>query len=366
MSRARACLGGMLLALAPASVPAAPPNDHFANAIVLTGVTNLATGNNAGATSEPGEANHANAESSASVWWTWQAPFTGTVLISTAGSSFDTLLSVYTGHALTNLQTIAENDDAGGFGVVTSSLVFRAFAGEMFHIAVDGFDGATGAVQLAVARAGYPAPTWALPDLSGQTIHSSDFRNKVLMVDFWNTTCDPCVEELPHLRQVHQSFSSEGLVILGVSQDPSTVNVSYFAQTHQIPYNLAKTTPEIETAFGGNIAIAPTTKFIIDRENRLVGSYVGGGEYAYYAEILKPLLRGSTQVPLHIHRQNAALLLAWPATEFGYLLESTAALGGTNWSAPNFPVVTTNDENTVTLPLGAGGQFFRLRKPTAQ
>ena len=356
----------MLLALAPGFALSAPPNDNFANAIVLTGVTNFATGSNAGATSEPGESDHANAEGGASVWWTWQAPFTGTVLISTVGSSFDTLLSVYTGRALTNLQTVAENDDAGGFGVVTSSLVFRAFAGETFHIAVDGFGGATGAVQLTLARAGEPAPAWALPDLSGQTIHSTDFRNKVLMLDFWNTTCVPCVAEVPDLIQVHQSFSPQGLALLGVSQDPATVNVGFFAATHQIPYELARTTAEIETAFGGNIAIAPTTKFIIDRENRLVGSYVGGGDFAHYREILKPLLRGSTQVPLNLRRQNSALVLAWPATEFGYVLESAAALGGTNWSTVNFPIVGTNDENTVTVPLGAGGKFFRLRKPAAQ
>ena len=97
-----------------------------------------------------------------------------------------------------------------------------------------------------------------------------------------------------------------------------------------------------------------------------MGSYVGGGDFAYYQKILKPLLRGSTQVPLNLRRQNAALVLAWPATEFGYLLESTATLGGTNWSVVNFPVTSTNDENTVTVPLGAGGKFFRLRKPAAQ
>jgi thiol-disulfide isomerase/thioredoxin len=358
---ARACIGGILSAFAATFAPAAaPPNDNFANAIVLTGTTNFTTGSNAGATFEEDEPFDVNSPGGKSVWWKWQAPFTGTVLISTEGSSFDTLLLVYAGHSFSDLQLVAENDDAGGFGVVTSSLIFRAFAGETFHISVDGFEGATGAVQLVVARAGSPAPTWSLPDLSGQTVHSSDFRNKVLMLDFWNTTCDPCVEELPHLARVHQNFSPEGLALFSLVQDPSDVNVEYFVQTRGIPYDVARMTPGIETAFGGTIA--PTTKFIIDCENRFVGSYVGGSDYAYYEKILRPLLRGSTQVQLSLRPHSAAITLAWPGTEFGYVLESTVVLGGTNWSASPFPVVATNDENTVTVPTGAGGQFFRLRK----
>ena len=281
--------------------------------------TNFASGSNAGATFEEDEPFHVNSPGGKSVWWKWQAPFTGTVLISTTGSSFDTLLFVYTGRSLSDLQLVGENDDEGGFGIVTSSLVFRAFAGETFHISVDGFEGATGAVQMVVARVSNPAPVWALSDLSGRAVHSSDFRNKVLMLDFWNTTCDPCVEELPYLAQVHQSFSPEGLVLFSLVQDPPDVNVEYFVETRSIPYDVARTTAGIEGAFGGTIA--PTTKFLIDRENQFVGTYVGGGDYAYYQKILRPLLRGSTQVPLRLRRQGAALAVAWPATEFGYVLE---------------------------------------------
>ena len=354
-----------MLALVPGSAQAAPPNDHFSNAVVLTGITNFAAGSNAGATSEPGEANHANAQGGASVWWMWQAPFTGSVLISTAGSSFDTLLSVYTGDSISNLQTVAENDDADGFGVVISSLVFRAYAGETFRIAVDGFHGATGAVQLAVNRAGYPAPAWSVDDLDDNPVASSDFPHRVVMLDFWETTCGACVTELPFLIALQSNLSPQGLTLFGLAKDvlPSS-QVKQFVISHGVNYGMAQSYAELESAFGGNLPLP--TKFVIDRENKIVGTLTGGGDYAYYEEILRPLLRGSTHVPLMARRQGSALTVSWPATEFGYLLESTAALGGTNWSASNFPVVTTNDENTVTLPLGAGGQFFRLRKPAAQ
>ena len=153
----RVSLGGILCLFAVGTAPAAPPNDNLASAAVLTGVTNFATGSNDGATFEVNEPSHANAVGGKSVWWTWQSPFTGSVFISTAGSSFDTLLSVYTGDAIPNLQVVVENDDVdGGFGVVTSAVIFRAYAGEIFRIAVDGYSGATGTVRLAVGRAGSP------------------------------------------------------------------------------------------------------------------------------------------------------------------------------------------------------------------
>ena len=350
----------LLITLAAASALAAPPNDDLADATVLVGETNFVMGCNAGATSEPAEPDHAEATGGKSVWWTWTAPFTGSVSISTVGSSFDTLLSVYTGNALTNLQTVAENDDASGFGIVASSLVFRAFVGETFRIAVDGFSGATGSVRLAIGRAGYAAPAWSLHDLNGVLVTSSGFPHQVLMIDFWETTCGACVEELPALIALHQDLSAEGLALFGVSKDAKTINVKDFVRSHEIPYGVAMNGPSMESAFGGNVGLP--TKFVIDRENRVVGTYLGGGDYGYYQKILRPLLRGSTRLPLKVQRQDATLVFAWPATEFGYHLEASNVAGETNWSVPARPIVITNDQNTVTLPIDPGNQFFRLRK----
>src|SRR5689334_2667384 len=101
-----AWLGG-LLGILIAAAQAVPPNDNLTNATVLTGATNFVTAFNAGATRELGEPYHALEEGDKSVWWSWQSPFTGSASISTAGSSFDTLLAVYTGTAISNLQLVA-------------------------------------------------------------------------------------------------------------------------------------------------------------------------------------------------------------------------------------------------------------------
>jgi len=83
------------------------------------------------------------------VWWSWTAPVTGAAIISTEGSSFDTLLAIYSGTAFSNLTQVATNDDAA-FGIPTSLVSFPTTAGEVFQIAVDGFDGESGDVSLRI------------------------------------------------------------------------------------------------------------------------------------------------------------------------------------------------------------------------
>ena len=75
---------------------AQPANDLFVNRILITGTNSAVTVNSVGATRENGEPYHAGS-GGASVWWSWTAPTNGTVTISTAGSSFDTVIGVYSG-----------------------------------------------------------------------------------------------------------------------------------------------------------------------------------------------------------------------------------------------------------------------------
>jgi len=127
-----------------------PPNDNFANRIALTGPTNSASGTNVGATKEFGEPAHAGNSGGKSVWWSWTAPASGNVLITTFGSSFDTLLAIYTGPSVSNPILIASNDDAGGG--TQSAVVFSAASGTTYQIAVDGYFGDSGTISLNVTQ----------------------------------------------------------------------------------------------------------------------------------------------------------------------------------------------------------------------
>lgn len=126
-------------------------SDMFAGRQLLTNASALVTGSNTNATVEPGEPKHAGKIGGHSLWISWLAPSDGLVTLSTAGSTFDTLLAVYTlqpddGPPIQNLEGVASDDDYGG--LVTSYLQFGANAGQTYQIAVDGFNGAVGNVLL--------------------------------------------------------------------------------------------------------------------------------------------------------------------------------------------------------------------------
>lgn len=128
--------GAVVLRLQVAGGSPGPANDLFASRILITGSSNQVSGSNLGATKEAGEPNHDGNPGGKSVWWTWTAPLTGLATIRTVGSSFDTLLAVYTGTAVNNLTLLASDDQGGGNN--TSLLSFQALAGTSYQIAVDG------------------------------------------------------------------------------------------------------------------------------------------------------------------------------------------------------------------------------------
>jgi hypothetical protein len=156
-----------------AVVPIAPPaNDAFSARIALDGRSGTASGTNVGATSEAGEPNH-RPSSSQSVWWTWTAPTAGAVAFNTFGSTFDTVLAVYVGNSVGTLTSIVSNDDSSG--VLQSRVAFFASSGTSYHIAVDGFGAASGAVSLAWGPANDDfSQASVLPPSSGTTTGWND------------------------------------------------------------------------------------------------------------------------------------------------------------------------------------------------
>ena len=148
--------GNVALSLVFTAGAAAPANDNFASATALTGTTANFSGSTAAASRESSEPAHAGYTASRSVWFRWTAPTSGLVLLSTVGSSFDTLLAVYTGSTLANLQPIISDDDSGGNS--TSLLAFNAISGTVYMVAVDGYAGAAGNYSLSLTLfSGAPA-----------------------------------------------------------------------------------------------------------------------------------------------------------------------------------------------------------------
>lgn len=129
------------------TIAASPVNDHLVNALPLFGTNFAVTGTNLGATREVGEPNH-GFPGGRSVWWTWIAPGSGSLIVETTGSTFDTILAAYTGASYAVTSLIASNDDQGS--LETSKIAFNVAEGVAYRIAVDGFNGAAGEIQLSL------------------------------------------------------------------------------------------------------------------------------------------------------------------------------------------------------------------------
>ena len=151
------------LFLASVSGRSQPANDDLAACTALGGVAGSHTDNNDAATKEAGEPDHAGNAGGKSIWYCWTAPSTNAVTFDTIGSSFDTLLAAYTGDSFTNLSLVASNDDIVAGVNVQSSMTFMPAAGMTYHIAVDGFGGASGNILLNWSSAAQ-GPTAVLAD----------------------------------------------------------------------------------------------------------------------------------------------------------------------------------------------------------
>lgn len=128
------------------NLPVLAGRDNFAARITLPGAAGDITANNLNATREDGEPQHAGQRGGRSVWYSWTAPDTGILTVSTRGSSFDTLLAIYGGTSVSNLTEVVSDDDGGGFG--SSRVQFRVVGGTTYALAVDGFAGASGRYTL--------------------------------------------------------------------------------------------------------------------------------------------------------------------------------------------------------------------------
>ena len=123
-------------------------SNGFSGARLLSGASGSTWGSNVGGSGQPGEPDHAGVSLPlASVWWSWTAPASGRAAFHTTGSTFDTVLSVYTGTAVNALTLVAANDDDPALAP-QSRVAFNAVAGTTYRIVVDGKGDATGQIRL--------------------------------------------------------------------------------------------------------------------------------------------------------------------------------------------------------------------------
>lgn len=138
------------------------------------------------------------------------------------------------------------------------------------------------------------APEVRFVTLSGEALTTSGLRGKVVVVNFWATSCAPCIREMPKLIAAHEKFSPRGYetVAVAMSYDPPN-SVAAFANSRALPFKVALDTDgEVAKRFD-NVRVTPVS-VVLDRRGRIVSRYFGEPDWRrFYAVIERALAEPS-------------------------------------------------------------------------
>ena len=137
------------------------------------------------------------------------------------------------------------------------------------------------------------APPVSYVLLDGVKVDSSQWKGKVMLVNFWATSCTTCVHEMPQIVATYEKFKGRGFDTLGVamSYDPPAF-VANFAESRQLPFGIAiDNTGEIARQFG-KVQLTPTT-VLINKRGEIVKRYVGAPDFAALHGLVEQLLAES-------------------------------------------------------------------------
>jgi thiol-disulfide isomerase/thioredoxin len=134
-----------------------------------------------------------------------------------------------------------------------------------------------------------PAKDFSLKDLQSKKVNLSDFRGKVVLLNFFATWCSPCRMEIPELVKIHQKYKNKDFVILGINLDADAVPfmIKTFAKDMKITYPVLMGTPEVAEAY--QISGVPIT-VLINKEGKIHKQFDGLVPTRFLDNALKDLL----------------------------------------------------------------------------
>jgi peroxiredoxin len=149
---------------------------------------------------------------------------------------------------------------------------------------------AAGAAAYQLTAAGEQVPSVAYTLLDGTRGDTGKLDGKVVLINFWATSCATCVKEMPQLVATHRKYQARGYDTLAVamSYDPPAY-VARYAQTRGLPFGVAiDNTGAIAKSFG-DVRITPTT-LVVNRRGEIVRRFVGEPDFAALHRLVEKLL----------------------------------------------------------------------------
>ena len=142
------------------------------------------------------------------------------------------------------------------------------------------------------------AADFTLTDIAGKEFKLSDYRGKVVILDFWATWCPPCVKEIPHFNDLAKQYADSGLAVVGLSVDRDGVEaVNQFMANNPVDYRSAMSNEHIYGIYQNYLPQEerggiPFT-FIIDKSGVIREHFVGYRPKELFEQTIVPLLRAN-------------------------------------------------------------------------
>jgi thiol-disulfide isomerase/thioredoxin len=137
---------------------------------------------------------------------------------------------------------------------------------------------------------GNRAPTLELKDLRGRTLRLSDYKGKVVLLNFWATWCPPCGAEMPDLIRMQREYRRKGLRVIGITYPPQEISeVRAFVRKLGVNYPVALGAKETKTLFDETETLPLTV--VIDRKGNVRELIEGILLPVEFEQKVKPLLR---------------------------------------------------------------------------
>jgi peroxiredoxin len=142
---------------------------------------------------------------------------------------------------------------------------------------------------LLLAQGNKPAPNFTVKDGQGRDVSLSDYKGKVVLLNFWATWCTGCKQEIPWFMDFQTKYKADGLVVLGVSLDDDGWKVlKPYLEEHPMNYQVVLGNDAVANLYGGVDAM-PTT-LLIDRKGNIVSMHSGVVERDPFEKDLQALL----------------------------------------------------------------------------
>lgn len=124
------------------------------------------------------------------------------------------------------------------------------------------------------------APQKTFVSITGETLSFDQLKGKVVLVNFWATSCTGCIAEMPHLMAAHHRFANKGYetVAIAMSYDRPDYVIN-FTKTRGLPFKIALDHDgKLAEAFGG--IVGTPTSFLLDKQGRIIQKFVGAPDFA--------------------------------------------------------------------------------------